>query len=137
MDAITPVNAAPLVQAPLPTADVRPTADTAAIVRDPQPDLPMPFPASMGQAAEVNQSRLSVGASFGQVEEIERVLKPYNVTMLPHDPGENGKDDDVKADEDTALALEKDTEDDVETPVVTTTEAEPSATNDKTTETSA
>ena len=134
MDAISPVNT---VQAPLPTADMRPTADVAAFARDPQPELPMPFPASLAQAAEVNQSRISASANLGQVEEIERVLKPFNVSMLPHDPGESGQEDDVTADEDAALLVEAETIEDDAKANDATEETEALGPNDISTETQA
>lgn len=90
MDAIQPVGA-PTAPAPVATPDMRPTADAAALASDPQPDTPMPFPASLGQQAEVNQSRLSPEDAIGEVEKVERVLKPYGVSMLPHDPGETAQ----------------------------------------------
>ena len=110
MDTISYVSNAPMVQVPTITADTRATADVSAVLRDPQPDIPMPFPASLGQQAEVIQSRLSASATLGQIEEVERVLKPYNVTMLPHDPGENDKDADFADEDDTDVIAKADPE---------------------------
>lgn len=93
MDAMNTVSAAPQVQAPIPTADLRPTADAAALRHDPSPVNPLPLPPSLGQQAEVNQSRISTTKSIGEVAEIERVLKPYGVNMLPDGPVKEPSDD--------------------------------------------
>jgi len=87
MDAIVTSYAPQATTPPTATPDVRPTADTAALARDPQPDMPFPVPASFGQQGEINQSRIGA-KDADQVAEVERVLKPYGVSMLPHDPGE-------------------------------------------------
>lgn len=81
------VSAIP-TQSPAPTmqADLRPTADIAALVRDPQPNVPMPVPASMVQSGAVTQSKLASSPEQTPLEELsttERVLKPYGVAMLP------------------------------------------------------
>lgn len=83
MDAVISTVSAPQA-APQPQQDLRPTADTAALVRDPQPSVPMAIPASMGQSAAVNASRMADTTT--RVEETmptERVLKPFGVAMLP------------------------------------------------------
>ncbi len=84
--------------APILKADMRPTADIAAMVRDPQPAVPMPIPASNGQMAAVAQSSVARKPDLDDatpVDPTERVLKPYGVTMLPNlpDPAEAPKDD--------------------------------------------
>ncbi|WP_085880791.1 hypothetical protein [Roseisalinus antarcticus] len=73
--------------------DTRPTADAAAIVRDPRPDIPLPIPPGQGQTAATLSASL-VGAAHDSaraeadrkvtsVAPIERTLKPYGVAMLP------------------------------------------------------
>ncbi len=87
------------VHAPAPQmiADKRPTADTAAIVRDPRPQVPTPLPAaippSVSQKAEVSKSSLGADKTTAvstatAVTQAERVLKPYGVAMLPRRDGE-------------------------------------------------
>jgi hypothetical protein len=44
----------------------------------------MPIPASLGQAAEVTQARLSSKSDTEDVSQVQRVLKPFGVTMLPY-----------------------------------------------------
>ena len=67
---------------PLPVADLRPTADTAALVRDPTPEVPMPMPASIAQKGVV--ARTGLASALDAAAKVQRVLKPYGVTMLPH-----------------------------------------------------
>jgi len=72
--------------APIMKADMRPTADTAALVRDPRPEVPLPIPASNGQSAAVTQSKVTASSKVEKTEaalQAERVLKPYGVAMLP------------------------------------------------------
>lgn len=72
--------------APVMKADLRPTADTAALVRDPRPEVPLPIPASNAQMAAVTQSRVTASTKVEEVDkalQAERVLKPYGVAMLP------------------------------------------------------
>ncbi len=38
---------------PIVQSDLRPTADTAALVHDPRPDIPLPVPASFAQKGAV------------------------------------------------------------------------------------
>lgn len=72
-------------------SDRRPTADAAAIARDPQPEIPLPIPSSIGQSAIVTESKISTT----KVVEIERTLKPYGVTMLPERVDENNASGDA------------------------------------------
>lgn len=72
--------------APQATPDLRPSADAAAIARDPQPEVPMPIPASTAQSAAVTESRLAPALSPSVVHAIEKTLKPYGVTILPEGP---------------------------------------------------
>ncbi|MFZ3583041.1 hypothetical protein ACOI1H_12815 [Loktanella sp. DJP18] len=81
---IFPVTAAQPAPAPLVQVDMRPTADTAALVRDPRPETPMPMPASIAQKGAIAEWQLAT--TFSPVASIERVLKPYGVVMLPHGP---------------------------------------------------
>jgi hypothetical protein len=91
MDPIVPPTAGTAPQsAPLHLADRRPAADAAALARDPSPDLPLPpvaptVPPSSVQGAAVTRSLLAAGAAEGvpAVPPVERVLKPYGITMLP------------------------------------------------------
>lgn len=85
-------------QPPVLKADMRPTADVAALVRDPQPDLPLPIPASNGQNAAVAQSSVARKPELAEIEAVDptqRVLKPYGVSMLPNlpDPAEAPKEE--------------------------------------------
>ena len=81
---ILPVGAAQPAPPPVLHADLRPTADTAALVRDPRPHVPMPMPASIAQKGAVAQAQLSPDTA--PVAAVERVLKPYGVVMLPQGP---------------------------------------------------
>lgn len=85
----TPVR----MPAPQMIADKRPTADAAAMARNPRPETPMALPAvpppSATQKAEVNRSLMGTTVIPGvsepnAVTPAERVLKPFGVTMLPH-----------------------------------------------------
>lgn len=89
--------AAPPAPSPVMRTDLRPTADTAALVRDPQPDIPLPVPASISQKSTVTQAKMS--SPPVDVSAIQRVLKPYGVVMLPQGPAEQpaGKKADVVA----------------------------------------
>ena len=73
---------------PAPQPDLRPTADVAAMIRDPRPDIPLPMPASISQKGVVAQAQLL--PSDGAVAQVERVLKPYGVVMLPQGPQKDG-----------------------------------------------
>ncbi|MEJ6398481.1 hypothetical protein [Yoonia sp. 208BN28-4] len=70
---------------PVIRADSRPTADAAALARSSIPDIPLPVPASMTPVAEVNKSRMPQTMADA-VTPVERTLKPYGVSMLPHGP---------------------------------------------------
>lgn len=79
--------------APRVIADLRPTADAAALAHASRPETPLGtgwHPASASQAGAVNQSMLATApqkaapAPIAPVDAPERVLKPYGVTMLPH-----------------------------------------------------
>ncbi|WP_386682781.1 hypothetical protein [Loktanella sp. R86503] len=98
----SPIAAPQQASAPIVRADLRPTADTAALIRNPQPSIPLPIPASSGQNAVVVQTKLSLPADTAQP--VDRVLKPYGVTMLPHGP----KPDDVKAESEAKTEAEDD-----------------------------
>jgi len=69
--------------------DRRPTADTAAVTRNPQPQVPMPIPPGQSQQAVVNSTMMNTepAAKTRETIPIERVLKPYNVAMLPDPAG--------------------------------------------------
>lgn len=83
----------PVSAVPTHVMDTRPTADAAALARDPRPDLPLPIPAGLGQTAATLSA--SLVTAFGEaeggnparratiVEPVERTLKPWGVTMLP------------------------------------------------------
>lgn len=87
--------------APRMVADLRPTADAAALARDPRaagasatPPVAAPpatQPATLSQLAEV--SRSMIGQRVGAVTEPQRVLKPWGVAMLPSDPAPRGEAD--------------------------------------------
>ena len=83
MDAVISSFSAPQV-APVLQADVRPTADAAALAKDPSPTPSMAIPASLGQSGVVTETRLADSArTLSGLEPPERVLKPWGVAMLP------------------------------------------------------
>ena len=73
----------PLAAAPRHTADLRPTADAAALARDPTPLAPLgaapALPASPAQIAAVTQAVLS----GTKVRPPAPVLRPYGIEMIP------------------------------------------------------
>ena len=81
--------------APLPVADTRPSADTAALVKARAPDIafaaPPAAPPSLSQSASVSRSMmLATGVepaektrATGSGAEAQRTLKPYGIAMLP------------------------------------------------------
>ncbi|MEJ6479032.1 MAG: hypothetical protein QNL92_10170 [Octadecabacter sp.] len=75
------VNHAPASSAPRVEPDQRPSADAAATRRDPHPEIALPIPPDNGQRGAVSQSLLIHNANT--VQRVERVLKPYGVTILP------------------------------------------------------
>ncbi|KPP91981.1 MAG: hypothetical protein HLUCCA08_06600 [Rhodobacteraceae bacterium HLUCCA08] len=76
--------------------DLRPTADAAAMVRDNIPNLPLPIPPTSDLQGAVSRSMAMAPDEAGKarpdapVKEPERTLKPYGVTMLPHQDGKRG-----------------------------------------------
>ena len=74
--------------APTHKPDLRPTADAAAIARDPIPDIPLPIPPTQLQKGAVNEARISDAArrAADGDKPVERVLKPFGVIMLPDGP---------------------------------------------------
>lgn len=78
----TPTSPLPQVSV---RADVRPTADAAAIAKDPTPDVPLPIPATLSPIGAVNQSRMTQAENTPTgVNAVDRTLKPYGITMLPY-----------------------------------------------------
>lgn len=75
-------------------ADTRPSADAAALARDPRPHIPLPIPASTAQMAMVTAAKLGARPSDGK--EVERVLKPYGVTILPYREHPSAKKPDAR-----------------------------------------
>ena len=79
---IAPIHAT----APRPTADLRPSADAAALARDPTPHAPLGVPAvpptSPAQIAAVTQAVLN----GTKVRPPTPVLKPYGIETLPNLP---------------------------------------------------
>lgn len=75
---------------PKPVADLRPTADVAALVRDPRlaGATTSILPAPVGQIGEVSRSLIasSAGEAPTAIIQAERVLKPWGITMLPAAP---------------------------------------------------
>lgn len=61
--------------------DQRPTADAAALARDPAPFMPLPIPSPYTQKGAVAEAQLT--DTIRAVAAADRVLKPYGVTMLP------------------------------------------------------
>ena len=78
---VSPMSIAAPSPVPLPTMDHRPTADAAALARDPTPFMPMPMSSPYTQKGAVAEARLT--DTTRDVTMVERVLKPYGVTMLP------------------------------------------------------
>ena len=89
---LSPASASASQYVPIVVADRRPTADAAALARDPQPSLPLtmaPTPVSgLSQTTAVVRSnvaasteRLELGNDAAQ--EVDRTLLPYGVKMLP------------------------------------------------------
>lgn len=116
MEILTSSVAAPQsAPPPVARADVRPTADVAAMVRNPQPNIPLPIPANSGQTAAVVQAKLSSPADT--VSPIDRVLKPYGVTMLPHGP--KSQEPEAETDERAATPADNDAEEAVTNPLKT------------------
>ena len=75
------VNHAPASSAPRVEPDQRPSADGAVTRRDPHPEIALPIPPDNGQRCVVSQSLLMPNANA--VQPVERVPKPYGVTILP------------------------------------------------------
>ncbi|WP_377504457.1 hypothetical protein [Octadecabacter sp. R77987] len=71
--------------APRHVPDQRAVADAAATRSDPRPEIALPIPPDNGQRAAVSQSMMApeTGARAVSVQPVERVLKPYGVTILP------------------------------------------------------
>lgn len=66
-------------------SDLRPTADSAAIARDPRPEVPLPIPPNNRPVGAVNESRMGESAEKKSVVvAVERVLKPYGIAILPY-----------------------------------------------------
>lgn len=72
---------------PRVVADLRPAADAAALMQDARPAgaLSSVLPAPLAQVAEVSRSLLATAGEEGPtaVARAERVLKPWNIPMLP------------------------------------------------------
>ena len=94
---VSSVSSAPV---PLHVPDKRPTADAAALARNPRPEVPLPVAAPQPQqvtntsyVASVSRSlMLATGVeeaektrSIAPATEIQRTLKPYGIRMLPDD----------------------------------------------------
>lgn len=77
---------------PPPVADVRPTADAAAINKDATPYVPLPVtPTQVGHissAAMSTSKETDVKLGDTGLLPVERTLKPYGVTMLPNREGD-------------------------------------------------
>lgn len=85
--------------APKHIADLRPTADAAALAKEPQPHLPMP--PSTAQVAAVVQAFVPTAparqdkpgtALMPGISAAERLLKPYGIEMLPPRTMETARD---------------------------------------------
>lgn len=103
--------AQPSGPAPQPTPDLRPTADAAAIARDPTPFVPLPPTLSQQGVVSAGMVRSSANAPEGTaaIMESARTLKPFGVSMLPSDEGRDSARDartaDAKSDEAAQDAL--------------------------------
>lgn len=71
--------------APRHVPDQRAVADAAATRTDPSPEITLPIPPDNGQRGAVSQAMMPVetGARTALMQPVERVLKPYGVTILP------------------------------------------------------
>lgn len=85
-----PQVAQPQPQAPQHVADQRPSADSAALARNPRPDVPAPMVPANSQVGLVQQANLPPRlaeddgtADIPAPQALERVLKPYGIAMLP------------------------------------------------------
>ena len=90
---------------PQPQPDLRPTADAAAVARDPSPEIPLP--PSLSQQGVVSAGMLrgpSQTSEIKAVEEVGRTLKPYGISMLPSEEARETARDAAKAEADAAQA---------------------------------
>lgn len=85
-----PQVAQPQPQAPQHVADQRPSADSAALARNPRPQVPAPMAPANSQIGLVQQANLPPRmaeddgtADMPAPQAPERVLKPYGIAMLP------------------------------------------------------
>ncbi|RYG93312.1 hypothetical protein EU803_04225 [Loktanella sp. IMCC34160] len=90
LSAPVPHVPAPQAQAPQHVADQRPSADSAALSRNPRPDIPAPIAPATSQIGLVQQANLPPRATdddgtadMPAPQAPERVLKPYGIAMLP------------------------------------------------------
>ena len=95
------------VRAPVSQADGRPAADTAALVRDATPAVPLPLPPGLSQLAVVTEARLiDKGTGIASDAPVERVMKPFGIAMLP----ESFEEDADQPTEETETGSEEATE---------------------------
>lgn len=80
----------PVAQPAPPPAqpDGRASADVAASIKDPTPEVPLPFPASPSQTGLVSKASIAskdeaTKADAPGPSSAERMLKPYGINMLP------------------------------------------------------
>lgn len=83
-----PVSAVPQIAPDPAQPDGRATADTAAIAKDPTPQVPLPVPANPTQIGLVSKAAMSEkdaapSLDASGVSAAERMLKPYGINMLP------------------------------------------------------
>lgn len=73
---------------PPPQADGRPSADAAAVTKDPTPEVPLPMPANATQSGLISKAVIAEKDAAPKldtsgVSAAERMLKPYGINMLP------------------------------------------------------
>lgn len=74
---LTSVTGGTGLSAPRHAIDLRPTADSAALARDPRPDIPLVRGAPMPNGDDPPDTAETPDTA------VARVLKPFGVTMLP------------------------------------------------------
>lgn len=71
--------------------DLRPTADAAALSRNPNPPVPAPLAPWAGRLTlpngDATTQSVTAPKEIAKVERVERVLKPFGVVMLPQPRG--------------------------------------------------
>ncbi|MCF7699812.1 hypothetical protein [Loktanella sp. M215] len=109
----------------VPIMDHRPTADAAALARDPTPFIPLPMPSQYTQKGAVAEARMT--DTSDSITKIERVLKPYGVTMLPRGQADTKAQTDSREPQDPAVQAQADADDGSATGPAPDTGSDPAA----------